>query len=277
MGVPVPVDSKEDDSLPAIVFAGEAVSHLQNEIVLQKSIGQCACGPCAIFNAFQFGNAALTNLAWSLPGKTRADKVRSLIGMFGAKPSALAHNEPRYLADGGMWGEDIAPFINDWLGRSAPSVRGERLTLGWSETPRKQVRRVYAELRHSLEQGFPPVINLQSYVAPKSSRAGWTWLDGHFVTVLAVQDSLAKDASGFSMWVADSETGRVLQVSVGAGQDRAFRAITSKRVDRNGSEIDGWSEGHPYLTIRSSKLEGILEGDAASPQTICVLEYVAHR
>ena len=270
-------DSKQNASLPDVVFAGEAVSRLQNEIVLQKNVGRCACGPCAIFNAFQFGSAALTNLAWSLPGKTPADKVHSLIAMFGGKPSALARQQPRYLADGGMWGEDVAPFINDWLDGSAPPVHGERLTLRWNETPREQVRRVYGELRHSLQQGFPPVINLQSYIAPRNLHAGWNWLDGHFATVLAVQDSLAKNATGFSMWVADSESGRVLQVSVSAAQDHSFRAITSEQVDRNGREIDGWSEGHPYLTIRSPKLEGILEGDAASRQTICVLQYLAHR
>jgi hypothetical protein len=271
------IDSKPDPSFPAVVIAGKAASHLQNEIVLQEGIGQCACGPCSIFNAFQFGNAALTNLAWSLPGKTRADKVRSLIDRFGGKPSALARNQPRYLADGGMWGADIAPLINDWLDGSAPPVRGERLTLQWNETPRKQVRRVYGELHRSLQQGFPPVINVQSYTAPQNARAGWTWLDGHFVTVVAVQDSLAKRATGFSMWVADSESGHVIQVSVSAGQDQPFRAITSEKVDKNGTEIDGWTQGHPYLTIQSSKLEGILEGDAASPQTVCVLQYVARR
>jgi hypothetical protein len=274
------LDIRTETPLSTTVSNGQIPSRFQDKIVLQNTVGNCACGPCAIFNAFQFGDTSLTNLAWSLPGKTPADKVDSLIGMFGAKPSLLARNQPRYLARGGMWGADIAPFINDWLkqDRSASPVHGERLTLQNNETPRKQLQRVYQLLQHSLQQGFPPVVNLQSYTTRSGfGHADWTWLDGHFVTVLAVRDSLDADAGGFSMWVADSESGRVLQASVCAGPDHPFRAITSERVARDGGEIDSWTTGHPYLVIQSPKLEGILEGDAASSQTICVLQYLIHR
>jgi hypothetical protein len=270
------VISKQDVSLPAVLFAGSDAS-CQPKIAVQKDISHCACGPCAIFNAFQFGDAALTNLAWSLPGKTRTDKVRSLIHLYGGKPSMLTRNQPRYLADGGMWDADIAPLINDWLQEdgSAQPVYGERLALRWNETPREQVSRVYAELRHSLQQGFPPVVNLQSYTASRNLvHADWNWLDGHFVTVLAVQDFLARDDAGFSMWVADSESGHVLQVSVSAGQGQPLHAW---RVGRNGGKLNGWGEDHPYLTIRSPKLEGILGKDASNHQTICVLQYIVHR
>ena len=208
-----------------------------------------------------------------------ADKVHHLISMYGGRPSSIARDQPRYLENGGMWDEDIAPFINDWLKEegSGPRVHGERLVLKRRETPQEQLKRVYHELSHSLAAGFPPVVNLQSYAADgNSAHYNWNWLDGHFVTVVAVQDPLPDDG-GFSMSVADSQSGRILQVSVCAG-NTPFRAITSKRV-RNGKEIDEWTGGYPYLTIRSPKLEGILEGDAAKshPQIICVLQFVVHR
>lgn len=180
-----------------------------------------------------------------------------------------------------MWDDDLAPFINDWLKDNGYGyrhrVRGDRLVLKRRETPQEQVNRVYRELRHSLAAGFPPVVNLQSYAANgRSSHYNWNWLDGHFVTVVDLQDS-APDNGGFLMWVADSQSGRVLQVSVGAGSS-PFRAITNKRF-RNGREIDQWSGGYPYLTIRSPKLEGILEGDAvlSHPQIVCVLQYIVRR
>jgi hypothetical protein len=156
-------------------------------------------------------------------------------------------------------------------------VHGERLVLKRRETPQEQLKRVYHDLSRSLAEGFPPVVNLQSYAADgSSSHYNWNWLDGHFVAVVGVQDPLP-DGSGFSMWVADSQSGHVLQVSVCAGST-PFRAITGKRV-RNGKEFDQWTGGYPYLTIRSPKLEGILEGDAARshPQIICVLQFVVHR
>ena len=265
-------------TVPTVVL-DSAGSSLSDRVVHQENIGDCACGPCAIFNAFQFGNVTLTNLAASLPGRTSAEKVRSLISIYGGKPSSVTRDQPRYLDDGGMWDDDLAPLINDCLKDSGDNhrVHGDRLVLKRGETPQEQVKRVYRELRHSLATGFPPVVNLQSYAADgRSSHYNWNWLDGHFVTVVGVQDPLPDDGR-FSMWVADSQSGRILQVSVGAGST-PFRAITDKRF-RNGKEIDQWSGGYPYLTIHSPKLEDILEGDAAlsHPQLVCVLQFIVHR
>ncbi|HEX3625786.1 MAG TPA: hypothetical protein VH280_10215 [Verrucomicrobiae bacterium] len=271
--------SAKSSTLPTVVIGSQVDSGRSDWMVHQQDVGECACGPCAIFNAFEFGNSTLTNLAWSLPGATSADKVRDLISMYGGKRSSIAHDQPRYLENGGMWDEDIAPFINDWLRDVGfgPRVHGERMILKRRETPQEQLDRVFRELRHSLAAGFPPVVNLQSYAASGNfSHYTWNWLDGHFVTVVAVQQA-DSDESGFSMWVADSQSGHILKVSVCAGSS-PFRAITDKRV-RNGKEIDQWTEGYPYLTIRSPKLEDILEGDAAlsHPQSVCVLQYVVHR
>lgn len=265
-------------TVPTVVL-DSASSTWSDRLVHQDHVGDCACGPCAIFNAFQFGNAALTNLAASLPGTNSADKVLHLISIYGGKPSTVAHDQPRYLDNGGMWDDDLAPFINDWLkdGGYDHHVRGDRLVLKRRETPQEQVKRVYRELSHSLAAGFPPVINLQSYAANgMSSHYNWNWLDGHFVTVVGIQNTVP-DNGGFSMWVADSQSGHILQVSVSAG-NTPFRAITNKRF-RNGKEIDQWTGGYPYLTIRSPKLEGILEGDAAlsHPQIVCVLQYIVRR
>lgn len=266
-------------TLPSVVIGSTTDSALSDRVVHQENIGDCACGPCAIFDSFQFGNPTMTNLALSLPGATSAEKVRNLISMYGGRSSSIAPDQPRYLDSGGMWDEDVAPFINDWLKEAGVGARvhGERLVLKRRETPQEQLNSVYRQLRHSLAKGFPPVVNLQSYAADgRSSHYSWNWLDGHFVTVVAVQDPVP-DEGGFSMWVADSQSGRVLKVSVCAGNMR-FRAITSKRV-RNGKEIDQWTDGYPYLTIRSPKLEDILEGDAAQshPQIVCVLQFVVHR
>lgn len=177
-----------------------------------------------------------------------------------------------------MWEDDVAPFINDWLADSAaPPVRGERLMLSWNETPQSHLQRVYHELSHSLAAGFPPVVNLQSYAARENFfHHYWKWMDGHFVTVVAVQDALPQNASDFSMWVADSQTGRILQVIVYAGESSSPHALSSLRGKRSGKE-----SGNPdyrYLIIQSPRLETILEGNTAqSGQTICVLQYVAHR
>lgn len=266
-------------TVPTVFVDSASSSKWSDLVVHQENISECACGPCAIFDSFQFGDATLTNMAANLPGATSADKVRSLISMYGGSPSSVARDEPRYLNNGGMWDEDIAGFINDWLKDNGyrHRVRGDRLVLKRGETPQEQVKRVYRELSRSLAAGFPPVVNLQSYAANgSSSHYSWNWLDGHFVAVVGVQD-MPPDDNGFSMWVADSQSGRILQVSVSAGST-PFRAITDKRF-RNGKEIDRWSNGYPYLTIRSPKLEGILEGDAAlsHPQIVCVLQYIAHR
>jgi hypothetical protein len=253
----------------------------QNRVMVQENVGDCACGPCAIFNAFQFGTAPLNTLVSALPGDAPTDKVRYLIALYGGKPSMHSHNEPRYLAEAGMWEDDMAPFINDWLKNAgyAARVTGERVIIQRNETPTEHLRRVYDELSHSLAAGFPPVVNLQSYTARKSIfHHYWKWMDGHFVTVVAVQNSLPADASKFSMWVADSQTGRILQVSVDADQSRSPSTLARGQTQRSGKAPSQLASDYPYLKIQSPKLEDILEGSAAkSQQTICVIEYIAHR
>jgi hypothetical protein len=250
------------------------------EVISQSDIGDCACGPCAVFNAFQFGDPSLNNLADVLPGDVPADKVRALIDRYGSEPSVVTRTQPRYLANGGMWEDDLVPFINDCLktGGDAP-VRGERLALQGNETGNACLRRVYNELNHSLSAGFPPVVNLQAYTEHKGFfHDYWKWMDGHFVTVVSVQKSLPQNASKFSMWVADSQSGRVLEVFVYADQNRQAASLAGSQTQRSGKAPVQLAHEYPWLTIESPRLEGILKGRGAnSTQTICVIGYVAHR
>jgi hypothetical protein len=252
--------------------------NFQAQVFAQDTVGKCACGPCAVFNAFQFGDTSLSNLISTLPGDTSADKVRALIKMYGDKPSVIAPTEPRYLAEGGMWDADVVPFINDCLkGSSAAPVKGECLDLQGNETPQEHMRHVYSELRHSLDAGFPPIINLQSYSEQKSFlHHYWKWMDGHFVTVIAVQDTLPASASKFCMWVADSETGHILQVFVNAGQNGPSTLSQNQNV-RSGKMTAPQPQMYPFLRIQSPRLENILEGHSDPQETICVLQYIAHR
>jgi hypothetical protein len=260
-------------------FLSFSLAAPQPKVVSQNDVGDSACGPCAIFNAFQFGNPALNNLATALPGDDSPDKVRSLIAMYGGKPSLVSRNQPRYLAQGGMWEDDLTPFINDWLkaGNDAPVI-GERLTLQGDETAHDYLRQVYSKLSHSLAAGFPPIVNLQAYTARQNFfHRYWKWLDGHFVTVVAVQPELSRDASQFSMWVADSQSGRILQISVDAGQNTSS-SLNRNQTRRSGKTPAQLARDYPYLTIQSPRLETILAGShARSAQTICVIEYIAHR
>jgi hypothetical protein len=255
----------------------EISSNSWPKVVVQDDVGDCACGPCAIFNAFRFGNPALAGLALTLPGDTPADKVHTLIALYGGKPSVVTPRQPRFLANGGMWESDVVPFVNDWLENNGNApVRGERLALQGGETGAAQMRRVYGELRHSLDAGFPPVVNLQSYGAHRSFwHHNWKWLDGHFVTVVGVQNSFPAGAEGFSMWVADSESGRVLRVYVHAGQTAASSSVADGRARRSGSTVD--HSVPPYLMIQSPRLEDILAGtDSHSKRAVCVLQYIVH-
>lgn len=270
----------QTEKAQADVLSLSATPAASPSIIDQKSVGDCACGPCAIFNAFQFSSAPLNHLAAALPGDAPGDKVRALIQRYGSKPSLVTPTEPRYLTRGGMWDADLVPFINDWLADNhAPPIIGERLALQNNETAQHYLQRVYGELSHSLAAGFPPVINLQSFAA----RAGffhrhWQWMDGHFVTVVAVQEHLPPEATQFSMQVADSQSGRILQVWVHAGRNQNSTMSTARRARRSGQS---WKEGvepYPYLMIQSPKLETILSGQSPkSSGIICVLQYIAHR
>lgn len=251
------------------------------EVVSGKGIGDMDCGPCAVLNTFRFGDAALTNLAAQLPGLKLSDKVKNLIATYGSKNSSLFYNKPRWTPDNGMWAEDMAPLINDVLkDHGVPlTVSGEYLALKNGETADHHLARVHDLMESSIKAGFPPVLELHTYVAHrKIIHYYWNQSDGHFVTVVRVQPP-ASGAAGFYMWVADPDSGRVLQTFVYAERNRQFSAITDIQVNRRHSEQDTWTGGYPFLLIMSPELEKTLGTGSAKwyQRTICTVEYLVHR
>ncbi len=80
-------------------------------------------------------------------------------------------------------------------------------------------------------------------------------MDGHFVTVVAVQKELPKDATKFSMSVAYSQSGRVLQVFVYAGENDSSTTLAKNEMRRSGKMIVLPAQGDPFLTIAFSSAQ----------------------
>ena len=269
----------------ADLFADEASTNRWPKVVKQTDVGETTCVPCAIFDAFCFGDAKLANLATNLPGKSPAEKVQNLINLYGKKPSGYFHHRLRYSTDIGVGDADIAPFANDWMKQdvSETPVRGEYLTLHTNEIAQQHLDRVYRLLQHSLNAGFPPVLTLQSYVAKKSIiHYCWYCQYRHSVTVVGIQALPPDGTPGFSMQVADSLSGRVLETYVYAEENHPFNAKIGYRLKSDDEEIPTWgdvnSQDYPYLLILSPELEGELQGQVQwHERTICTLEHAVYR
>src|SRR5262245_16792877 len=72
---------------PGLLASPDARREASATVVAQKTIGDMACGPCALYNALANGAPELRAIAAKLPGDTPAERVKMLIKGYGAKLS----------------------------------------------------------------------------------------------------------------------------------------------------------------------------------------------
>jgi hypothetical protein len=89
---------------------------------------------------------------------------------------------------------------------------GFGLIAGRDEPLEAHLRRIHGLLGGSIRRGVPVVTSIRSF-APRPPAAGgepvWTGLDGHYVTVTAVQERIDDGEKGFRFTYADSFTGKL--------------------------------------------------------------------
>lgn len=164
-----------------------------------------ACGPTALLNAFQSGDASWRRASDALAGDTDKKRILAIIREYGMRPSAHIQGRPRW-SKKGINIADLTDIANEMTrGRYLPQVSQEVLFRDAKETPEKLLRRCHARLETSLKKGLPPLISLRRYV----KRGGaWTALEAHFVTVTAVPRKLDKHARSFSIRYMDPWGGK---------------------------------------------------------------------
>lgn len=243
-------------------------------VAAQAAIGENACGPCAVYNALQFGERDLAALAGRLPGKSAEEQIRGLIARHGGRPSEeYGDGRPRYSEKEGMGWADVLGLANDALkdGGFKP-LEGGYLDRRQGEEPADHVRRVHRALKASLDAGQPPLVSFRSFMA-KQNGAEFLWegLFGHWVAVVEVQDSLAGHERGFRFGFADSWSGRVEHGYVHAEEARNFTAAKGNLKKWE------WVTDRPFLLVTAPALRLKTQDAPWFARTFITLNYAVVR
>ena len=199
------------------------------EIISQKSIGEQACGVCALLNALKFGGEAERTAAAKIKGSNDEDRVQTIIEVYGHVPSDAYPERSRYREDEGMCDREMLGMVQDFLTQNGLGrIEGGYLDRAKEEPVGTHLRKVHAKLRRSLDLGFPPIVLIRSFAAEPDSKfeAGYSWggLCGHWVSIVSLPEKLEPDAISFVMQVADSASGRLQECFVHEEQFRNFTA-----------------------------------------------------
>lgn len=196
--------------------------------VAQATLGENACGPCAVLNALKFGGFRERATARSIKGFADADRVRTIIEEFGTVPSDVYPERPRYQPSSGMCNRELLGLARDIAAAGGlRTLAGAFLDRASDTPPGVHLGEVFAKLRRSLDAGFPPIVLIRSFAAvEKTNATGYEWsgLAGHWVTVVSLPDKLPAGAVSFTMRVADSETGAIQEAFVCEELVRNFTA-----------------------------------------------------
>jgi hypothetical protein len=267
-------ESSDTDVFPATepkIVVGTA-----HVVLTQRDVGVNACGPCAVFNALEWGDPGLRKLADSLPGSSPQEKVSHLISTIGKKPSNAYRGDTLYDPDSGMAPSDLVIFTNLILaGSGQKTVTGSFLDLRNSESSTQHVRRVFLLLKNSLDAGFPPIASFRSFVAEDHEIFGggyeWHAKQNHFVPIVDLPAKLAPGQTGFSFSYLDSETGRIEYAFIYAEKLRPYDA------ERGDNANWTWLNGYPFLMAAAPTLDLETSGSQWHDRSIIVLSYAVMR
>jgi hypothetical protein len=246
-------------------------------VVSQRSLGERACGPCALYHAFANGSPELQAIAESLPGKTPEERIRHLMTAESEKPSVLFGKwRRRYSDPHGETLADLRDAANEFLtAHGLAKVAGKILDRTKGEALTTHLGRVRGIFLGSLEAGFPPIVEVRA-MAAKKSETGYVWTDicAHTFAVLETQPRSSSSPTDLGFWIriADSSTGQADTVFVHAEGCQTFLAPKDFTVSDKGEEQWTWaSEESPFLVLTVPTTSYFREKEPSYERTLIFL------
>jgi hypothetical protein len=213
------------ENLSAVEMIGVDVDPTQT--VCQKIVAvENACTPAVALNALRFGPASFRKVLERLPSKTDQERLTHLIERFGAAPSSVEPEQKVFDPKRGVFADDFPKFFNAILetGGVEP-LTGAYFDLQEKETPEAHLRRIHAQLAHSLGSGVPVITSIRSFAAVQhGDKYLWDGLAAHTILIVRVPKDLAAQAQGFAFGFIEPSTGAVREGYIYAETARGFQA-----------------------------------------------------
>ena len=224
-------------------------------VIGQQTIGNMACGPCALANALAYGDAPSRRAFATLDGATPLDRVETIIRRFGSRPSeTYGGKRGRYSPAEGTAYADLPWLANDLMRElSLPEVGSQWLNVRDGENGRAHLRRLHGLFSGALATGLPAVVEVRSFCANTAAPKGpqWDGLLTHWMPVVAVEPAiLTPRATGFVCRFADSASGELIDGYAYAEMYRPFTATHGFKLAEDGTKKWDWITGYPYILLQ---------------------------
>ncbi|MCU0781132.1 MAG: hypothetical protein MUF04_08540 [Akkermansiaceae bacterium] len=182
----------------------------------QLRVAGNACGPAALLNSYRFGAPEWHRAMAVIRGETDRGRLNTVIRTWGLRPSESLPDRPRWSRHG-INPDDLCAVANEINRHAAlPELRCEVLLAQPGESPQQLLARVHQRLGKSLANGFPPVVSIRRLALRQEpgKPPDWVVVQGHFVTLAAIQGKLPREATGFAVsyidpWGARQAEGRI--------------------------------------------------------------------
>lgn len=205
------------------------------------------CAPATVLNLLRFGGQTYARAMNGLIGSTDGVKMRFLVDRY------YRHRRSTIDPSRTRWGfhgidcRDLAAGLNELLAdHELPALGAAYLDRSPEEMEHDHLIRIFGLVRHSLEAGTPPVMNLRTFLVKTREENGsepkWESGVSHYVLVTAIRGEPSD--TGGELEVIDPWQGRRTVIYLHREPNgRAFRAL-------KGSEAAGeWLDGRPFLQV----------------------------
>ncbi len=199
------------------------------KIIDQNEYSKFACTPTAVLNALQFGNEHLQNVFVSIPGENPNKKLRHIISTYGGLDSIVSAEQTLFGEERGMKGEDIVPFVNSILEKSAAKrMVGAFADRRDHESSQNQVARVHKNISDSLSAGVPIIASIRAFAALPTGplwTQQWNGVGSHAIVIVGVAPIGNTSGSGFAFTFIDPDGAQLEEGYIFMETTRGFRAI----------------------------------------------------
>ncbi len=261
--------------LGTVVSAQQHTVNVNPKRIVKQTKELPSCSFASILNSLAFGSRSFQSVYDHIPGTLASEKLSFVVNKYGSRDSIVKPGNKSYIADVGMYSEDILATFNALLSDyKAPQLKGmyaERLS---GETSFAYLRRVHQHLSQSLSKKTPIVASVESYAAYEyKDYPSLKWKGGysHNILITSVPRELAAYEKGFTFTFVDSLQGTIEQGYVYAEDTREFQAVR-----RNGPDFE-WMSGSPLLLVVLPSLSLGTEREAWNIRTIMTLSYIIGR
>ena len=211
-----------------------------------------ACGPTAMINALRFGTSEMQNVFNTLVGNDDRTRLRFTIDRYFKNKNSVVFPRAKRIGHNGVFAADLLNAFNDLLRENnLEPLKSLELDRQDGESDRDFLERVHENLKRSLRQGVPPIIQLRSFAAmPEnegSIRVVWKATNSHFVVLTRVPTKLREQDMGFTFDAIDSNGGRLVSGYVFGEKHLPFRA---EKGTTSPAEVE-WLSGRPFLLVKA--------------------------